>query len=63
MWDRLEGVRKQSKVLGALWEVWEGHWSRAKMERGGVEWQLRCGTCGLAVTGLGQTSLFSGSEK
>lgn len=25
--------------------------------------QVRCGSCGLAVTGLGQISLFSESEK
>lgn len=23
-----------SKVLGALWEMWEGRWSRARTERG-----------------------------
>lgn len=33
-----------SKALGTLWEIWEGHWSRARMEEGGGStdemWQL-----------------------
>lgn len=63
MWDRLEGGRREGHALGALWDMWEGHGSRARMEGWGWGAQARCGSCGLAVIGLGQTSLFSASEK
>lgn len=57
MQDRLEAGRKWSKVLGALGEVEEA------MGPGGWGVQGRRGSCGLAVTELGQTSLFSVSQE